>query len=198
MKKLIIATCAVALAGVVQAASCTWGSGALRTATSADGGWGTKAVNTAGALVTMSVYFITADTYSSLASASQETLFNTYKTQTASLTGQNKNPTSGALIGAITINDTTTAEANQMYAVVIGTYTDATYGDMYMATTATTLWNGGTQKGSATGILANVGNWQAASLPTPPTPGPEDAPEPTSGLLMLFGAAGLALRRKRA
>ena len=31
-----------------------------------------------------------------------------------------------------------------------------------------------------------------------PTPGPEDVPEPTSGLLMLFGAAGLALRRKRA
>ena len=146
----------------------------------------------------MSVYFITADTYASLASASQETLYNTYKTQTASLTGQNKNANNGALIGAVTINDATTAEANKMYAVVIGTYTDATYGDMYMATRAETTYVAATQKGSATGILANVGNWQAASLPTPPTPGPEDAPEPTSGLLMLFGAAGLALRRKRA
>ena len=198
MKKLIIAACAVAIAGAVQAASCMWNSGALRTAASAEGGWSSTTVNTAGALVTMSVYFITADTYASLASTSQESLYNTYKAQAASLTGQNKNPSTGALIGAVSINDTTTAEANVMYAVVIGTYTDATYGDMYMATTAASTYNGGTQKGSAGNILSTVGSWQAASLPTPPTPGPEDVPEPTSGLLMLFGAAGLALRRKRA
>ena len=198
MKKLIIAACAVALAGAVQAATCQWGSGALKTATSADGGWSNTFVQNANALVTMNVYFITADTYASLASASQETLYNTYKTQTASLTGQNKNANTGALIGAITINDATTAEANAMYAVVTATYTDATYGDMYMATRAASTYVAATQKGQATSIFGSVANWQAASLPTPPTPGPEDAPEPTSGLLMLFGAAGLALRRKRA
>ena len=39
------------------------------------------------------------------------------------------------------------------------------------------------------------GDWAAAPAPGP---GPEDVPEPTSGLRMLFGAAGLALRRQRA
>jgi len=196
MKKLIIAACAVALAGVVQAASCTWGSGLLKTAASAEGGWSSTGANTAGATVTMNVYFIDAATYTSLASASQEALYNAYKGETASLTGQNKNPSTGALIGAITISDTTTAEANVMYAVVTGTYTDATYGDMYMATLAASTYNAGTQKGSATALLSGVGNWQAATLA--PGPGPEPVPEPTSGLLMLIGAAGLALRRKRA
>jgi len=49
-------------------------------------------------------------------------------------------------------------------------------------------------------LNAGFGNQSSASwvqLSTP-TPGPEDVPEPTSGLLMLIGAAGLALRRKRA
>ena len=39
----------------------------------------------------------------------------------------------------------------------------------------------------------SVAGWYAA-----PTGGGESVPEPTSGLLMLIGAAGLALRRKRA
>ena len=198
MKKLILAACVVALAGVVQAASCSWGSGALKTATSADGGWSSTFVQNASATVTMNVYFIDAATYTSLASASQESLYNAYKDQAASLTGQNKNATTGALIGAVTINDTSTAEANVMYAVVIGTYTDATYGDMYMATTAASTYVAATQKGSAGNILSSVGNWQAATVAPTPGPGPEPVPEPTSGLLMLIGAAGLALRRKRA
>jgi len=196
MKKLIIAACAVALAGVVQAATCQWGSGGLRTAASAEGGWSSTGVNTVGALVTMNVYFIDAATYTSLASASQESLYNAYKGVTASLTGQNINPSTSAVIGAVTINDTTTAEPNVMYAVVTGTYTDETYGDMYMATLAASTYNGGTQKGSAMALLSGVANWQAATVA--PGPGPEPVPEPTSGLLMLIGAAGLALRRKRA
>ena len=39
---------------------------------------------------------------------------------------------------------------------------------------------------------ATASNWTAT------TPGPEPIPEPTSGLLMLLGVAGLALKRKRA
>lgn len=184
MKKLMIALAAVAIAGLAQAATCSWGSGALRTAASAEGGWSSTAVNAASALVTMNIYLIDSDTYTSLASASQKDLFDSYSTQTADLTGQNKNATTGALIGAITINEAD-ATAGVQYAVAIATYTDATYGDMYIANRVATTFNAGTQKGTATALISGVGNWQSV-------------PEPTSGLLMLLGMAGLALRRRRA
>ena len=188
MKKIMIMACAVALASVVNAATCTWGSGALKTAASAEGGWSGTGVNTAGALVTMSVYLIDAATYESLASASQQELFDAYSTKTADLTGVNKNASTGALIGAVTLTDSDSFAGTE-YAVVIAQYTDATYGDMYMATTKATTFNSATAKGSATGIFTGAGmaNWQAAAVP-----------EPTSGLLLLLGMAGLALRRKQA
>ena len=189
MKKLMIALAVAAIAGFAQAATCSWGSGALKTAASADGGWSGTNVNTANALVTMSIYLIDSDTYDSLATASQKDLFDSYSTKEADLTGQNKNANTGALIGAITINEAD-SYAGVQYAVAIATYTDANYGDMYIATRATAGFNAATQKGSATGIFANVasatgGGWQSV-------------PEPTSGLLMLLGMAGLALRRRRA
>ena len=189
MKKLMIAACAVALAGVVQAATAQWTSGALKTAEDADGGWSSTGVNTAGALVTMNIYFIDSETYDDLAEATQQELFDAYSRLNPSLTGQNKNATSGALIGAITINETaeTALEAVE-YAVAIATYSDATYGDMFMATRAKTTYNAGTKTGRALNIMSTVGDWQ----------GPGDVPEPTSGLLMLLGMAGLALRRKHA
>lgn len=182
MKKLMTALIAMAVAVLAHAASCTWGSATIKTAASAEGGWSSVNVNTAGALVTMSVYFIDADTYTSLASATQKELFDTYSASTADLTGQNKNANTGALIGAINITDSS-APAGVQYAVVTATYADATYGDMYMATRVMTSFNEATSKGSAAAILSNVGNWQ-------PTP------EPTSGILALLGMAGLVLRRR--
>ena len=184
MKKLIMSIAIAAVAGIVQAASCTWGSGAIMTAASADGGWGETAAATAGALVTMNIYFVDADTYSSLASKSQQDLFDAYKGGTADLTGQNKNPTSGALINAITIQDAEAA-AGVQYAVITATYTDTALAkDFFIAKTTQSTWNAGTQRGTAANLLAG-GNWQSV-------------PEPTSGLLMLLGMAGLALRRRRA
>ncbi len=195
MKKLITLAMAVAMAGMVGAATCTWGSGAIRTASSAEGGWSGTTVNAAGVLVTMNLYKIDSTTYDSLSKATQESLYKDYSGKTANLTGQNKNGTT--IIGAITINETAeTAVAGVDYAVAIATYTDANYGDMYIATTVKTGYNAATSKGSATGIIQGVGNWQVASTTPPPvTP---DVPEPTSGLLLLMGMAGLALRRKHA
>ncbi len=184
MKKIMIALVAAAIAGIAQAATCTWGSGALRTATSAAGGWSSTTVNAAGYEVSMSIYLIDATTYNSLSSASQADLFAAYSTKTADLTGVNRNPSTSALIGAITINEANSAASDQ-YAVAIATYTDSTYGSMYMATRVKAAFNEGTQKGTAANMMSSVGNWQSV-------------PEPTSGLLVLLGVAGLALRRRRA
>ena len=41
-------------------------------------------------------------------------------------------------------------------------------------------------------------DWQTMTAGSSPTPDPSGVPEPTSGLLMLVGLAGLALRRRRA
>ena len=190
MKKLMIAAAIVCAAVVSQAATFKWQSGTLKTAKDATGGWSSTAVNTAGALVTMNVYFIDSDTFDSLSSKTQKELYDSYSTKTADLTGVNKN-TKDALIGAVNIEDSAQALEKDMYAVVIGTYTDATYGDMFMATAVKAGYNESTQVGQATAILSNVGTratdggWQAV-------------PEPTSGLLLLLGVAGLALRRRRA
>ena len=185
MKKLMIAAAIVCAAAFAQAASCTWGSGSIKTAKDATGGWSSTYVQNAGVEVTMNVYFIDAATYAGLSSKTQQELFNSYSTKSADLTGVNRNPSTSALIGAITINDTEKALAEDMYAVVTATYTDATYGDMFMATLAKSTYNTSTTKGAANSILSNVADWQAV-------------PEPTSGLLLLLGVAGLALRRRRA
>ena len=184
MKKLMIMLAIGVVASIAQAATCNWGSGALKTAASATGGWSDTYAAAANATITMSIYLIDSDTYTSLAGSSQKDLFDAYSTQAASLTGQNKNPTTSALINAITITDSA-APASVQYAVVTATYKDATYGDMYMATLAQASFNSATSKGNAAAILSGVGDWQAV-------------PEPTSGLLMLLGMAGLALRRRRA
>ena len=193
MKKLIIAVAILCAAVISQAATCQWASGALKTATSKDGGWSGIGVNTAGAEVTMNIYFIDSVTFDSLAGKTQKELFDSYSTMSANLTAVNRNPNTSALIGAASVKDESTAIEGIMYAVVTATYTDATYGDMFMATTAKSVYNGSTKAGNAPNILSTVGarptdgGWQAVAVP-----------EPTSGLLLLLGMAGLALKRKRA
>ena len=184
MKKLVILSCAAVFAGLSHAASYTWGSGAIYTAASKDGGWSSSYAHTAGALVTMSIYLIDATTYEGLAGTSMMDLYKAYNTQTASLTGQNKNAL-GNLIGAITVKETDAPDATQ-YAVVIASYKDATYGDMFIATRIAAMYTSASKTGTATNMISSVsGGWSAV-------------PEPTSGVLLALGLCGLALRRKRA
>ena len=189
MKKLMVMLMAACGLIAANAATCQWTSGTLKGATSSEGGWGATTLTTA--LVTMNVYLVDADTYNSLGSATAQSLYDTYSTTTASLTGTNANGVDAngnpRYKGAISITQNNAA-AEAQYAVIIATYTDATYGDMYIASTAESAYNAGTQKGSALNLVSVPGaesGWQAV-------------PEPTSGLLLLLGVAGLALRRKQA
>ena len=49
--------------------------------------------------------------------------------------------------------------------------------------------------GDISAETGDISNWYSLGSPTPP--GPSPIPEPTSGLLLLLGVAGLALKRKR-
>ena len=192
MKKLMIMACAVAMAAVAQAATISWQSGALYTAAGKDGGWSSTLVNAAGVEVTMNVFLVDAATYATVSAMSQADMFAWTKGKTADYTGKNLNGTT--VIGAVVVKDTDVAGSTDFYSILTATYTDANYGDMYMAAAvqATTPASGGKNVtnifgGAATLANGGVRDWQAAAVP-----------EPTSGLLVLLGMAGLALRRRRA
>jgi hypothetical protein len=191
MKKLVIMACAVAMAAVAQAATISWQSGSLYTAAGKDGGWSSTLVNAAGVEVTMNIYLVDAATYATVSAMNQADMFAWTKGKTADYTGKNLNGTTK--IGAVNIKDTNAAGSTDFYTILTATYTDANYGDMYMAAAVEAQTPASGTKnvanifgGAATATVGGVRDWQASAVP-----------EPTSGLLLLLGVAGLALRRKQ-
>ena len=204
MKKLIIAVAAIASAVAVNAATVNWASGTLRGAANADGGWGTASIAnaskdpTSGTAWYMAVYLVDATTYNSL--TTQESIWKyTGAKKVSDLAGtdtatyKSVTKTSGNAASA----STDASVGTTYYAAVIAGYHDVALDkDFYLASRATidgaTIDNAGNTY-SVSGILTNVGTTAASA-----GGGWQVVPEPTSGLLMLLGMAGLALRRRRA
>lgn len=186
MKKLMLTVAATVIAGMVQAAAVSWGSGALARATSEDGGWGATSVvpGLGEGSISARLFWVNATAYAAASEMSMKSLYEAYNTQVA-------DASSTSTVSSVDIV-TAAAEGNTYLAVVLYDYTDTLYGDMYLATTA--------EKAVATGAFDVVDTLYVTDIGSTvgAASGWQAVPEPTSGLLLLVGGALLALKRKRA
>jgi hypothetical protein len=189
MKKMIIAAAAVLVGFAVNAASVTWTASNIfqpgDTVNKVATGDGLVYLFCAEEFSASQVQALLSSTETSL--ADKVAALNANSIGSSALTGDgrvstatewNKAAGSYTFYGVI-FEDSAVAE-NGMYVV---TATSSSYGWDNSADTAVSLGNQKT-------LTQNAGSWS--------TVGAVAVPEPTSGLLLLLGMAGLALRRKQA
>ena len=184
MKKILVAVIAIASAFAVNAASVNWlmSNGVL--SPSPDG----SATSGRCSYYTMLVF--TADQATEVDSAIAAGNFTTLSTIAVSSYQAGK---AGTFSGAV---DNLTGTSASLFAVVFDTYSSTeTIADAgYYYKTGTVTQDTYDPSGSDPATTANftatqmTGTWTSTAA----------IPEPTSGLLMLLGMAGLALRRRRA
>ena len=198
MKKRLIIAAASMMAVTSQAATVTWASGVFKTPVDANGGWSTA--NVVSGTVSGYLWSVTEAAYTAMYSSDASTMM-------ANVLGEYATVTDGKITGvkegyiaptasttAVTIKDTANYSAGDTaYAVLLYTYTDASDNQFYIANVGTYEFASASNKS-----IANMGTILGGGTSGTSLGGWQSVPEPTSGLLMLLGMAGLALRRKRA
>lgn len=172
MKKLVITLAIVIIAGMSQAASFKWSTSALY-APNADGTVGTTVASAA-----TGTWLATVTLYSDAACTTPISGVTGNSATTVNALSNALGDTFGGVDFKFDNSTTYYAILELSYTTEAGTQTLTT--DVVSTTLKTT---GNTQLNFSTAI--SNATWSAV-------------PEPTSGLLMLLGMAGLALRRKRA
>ena len=187
MKKLIAGLAIVACAMTASASSVTWGLGTGELLDSAKIDNGTAYLMYSVTSVDFTKFAtMTSFDASSLAEVGLDTTIDTFSysssksSNNVSVTPTGTKTSTNANIGG---------GAKPMYIVIID---DDGKNIAYTATSVSVNVQNSTMAVNAT-KAASAFTYAAAA-----TGGGESVPEPTSGLLMLIGAAGLALRRKRA
>ena len=180
MKKIMIAAAIVCAAAMSQAAQIVWGNASTSKIVGLDGSTAITASNWSSYNITAQLMMVGAEGDSIFASASAPSSMSAGVIQNATQTYT---------------YDTDATNGDKFYAILKMTVDGKDYQmivDNNWAITAsdntgkdTFTWAAGTYGGLGTEGQKNV--WVAQSVP-----------EPTSGLLLLLGMAGLALKRKRA
>ena len=212
MKKLMIAAAIVCAAAFAQAGAINWATGVLYTP-SADGSIGSDATGswvfndkiTSASGYTLKMYAWESLTASDVAFTDASKLLQWY-TDGASKTADPFGGSLAAINGTVTMNaniaqatatgaELTTTGGTSVYGSILLILEDSTTGDpaWYMVNSGSASAKAGTSKGS----LASLGSLVGGTGGTDHTMW-QSVPEPTSGLLLLLGVAGLALRRRRA
>ena len=177
MKKLLIAAAIVCAAAISQAATVNWTISGVK----ADGG----GAPTAGWAV-MAFYTEVGAGSDAIVSAIQSKTAASKAFDTASLAVSMSKGKVAAKDGtAAGITDTT--KNYDFYFVVFNNSNAASATEYAMVSELNKAYSGMASKFSAAGDFSTLPAWQTTAVP-----------EPTSGLLMLLGVAGLALRRRRA
>ena len=181
MKKLMLTAAIVCAAVMAQAAAVVWSSGTI---TRFDG-------NTANKNVTGYLFEIAAADYTTYAAMDAATLSKTiyadYKDTLASAI------VSGTATkkGALSLEGIDATAGTPVYAALL--YVDGVDSDYFMGNVATVTWGGVGTPG-----VSNLASQKLGDLTPAGATSWQSVPEPTSGLLLLLGMAGLALKRKRA
>lgn len=178
MKKIIVGVACAAMAFLASAATVDWGSGVM---TGPNGEVDSSSIN--------AYLFLLADSdaYDGYA-ADVGKVWTDYKDKLGTAIDHQVSD-----FGEVLLNSTASAGDN-VYAAIIYTFTDSSSKEWYMANigyveNVNKYGDGLSELGTT--IFGENGSapitWSAAAVP-----------EPTSGLLLLLGMAGLALKRKRA
>jgi hypothetical protein len=179
MKKIMIALAIVAMAAISQAASIKWNSGTINNQA------GVKA-NSTTSLVTAYLYNVSADQYATFAGMDAGAIYAEAQKGTYGAAVATK-ATSG--LGVANITQTVTggsAETPVTYyglVLYVDTLSDTEKPYVIASYNSATFQDDG--QVSFSNLANTSGEWTEA------------VPEPTSGLLLLLGVAGLALRRKQ-
>ena len=184
MKKIMVTIAAVALAIGAQAAAVSWSSGSMKLADS----------TAAGSKVSCSLYIIDNSTYTTLLG----NLGADYAKAVASIYSEAGKGTYGGVKasgttakGSKTLSDGVDyASGSTVYGLLVYSYNDGTK-DLAIANVGKATVETVDQTVGSMGLkLDSTGSALAWSSTT------ASVPEPTSGLLILLGMAGLALKRK--
>ena len=194
MKKLIIGAVAVLAAVSVNAAAVTWQSGVVFTPADDSGTLNATSTYKISDSATASMYLWLIADATEYAKVQTDGVYATYGEKLGTADRTTSSLSSGKFSNLVTDGH---AASSTAYAAILITYTDGAGKDWYLENLASAEI--GDMGADATvqnlaryigGVKANgqLSSWGSAS----------SVPEPTSGLLMLVGLAGLALRRKRA